>query len=548
LAIDVPNQSTAKDVPQVSGMYARKATGLVRDIPLGPILALNGSATAGIGLNWAISVFIALTAFPQANLVLAMGISIVLAASIWVAFALVAALIPRDGGDYTINSRLLHPSIGFAANAIWMVAGILAAGSGAWLMAQVGIGPALAIIGTTVHSNWMIEAATTVTGKTWTFVFAALSIIFVSIVCMLGSRKAASTMAALFWLALVGYLLAVVVLLFKTHTGFVNDLNHFSQPFTHSANTYAETVAAGEKMGLGNGSGYSSNSTFGALFFGLNATVFVMGGMYLGGEMRGAGRRKRQLIAVVGTGLVQGLLLLAGTAIVLNTAGYTFTASASAGNLALPAPAYPNLFAAIASDSSVIAVIVSLSFLLTVPCALYFGLTVLQRCPFAWSFDNLVPPWLSKVSDRTNAPINAILVAMVFSIACAALVTYSSSFVTLLSILNPMVWTMVAVTCLGGALAIWRRRSLFTGSVADWRLGGIPVLPLTGFIGFVISIFGIGLTFHFHESLGISSLSLAIGVPVGTAIVALLYWFARRAYLRGRGINLDLAYREIPPE
>jgi basic amino acid/polyamine antiporter, APA family len=533
--------------PEVTGTFARKATGLVREVPLSDILAFNAAATGGISLNFAISVFVALTVFPRANLVLAMGISIVLSVFVWVTFSLLAALMPRVGGDYTFNSRLLHPVAGLASNFCYVAAAVLAAGANAYLMTQVALGPAFAIIGTTTNSSWFIHAATAVTGKAWTFWVGAGTIVFVSALCAAGTRIAARVIAIFFWITLAGFFVAVAILLFKTRTGFVNDVNHFAAPFTKSSHSYQDTVKAGVKVGLGGG-GYSSTSTFGAIYYGFNAILFTMGSMYLGGEMRGAGRRKRQLTAVLGTGIVNGVLLAAGTAVVLHTAGYTFVASASAGNLAVPAPAFPNLFAAIASGSSVVAILVSATFIFAVPCALFFVLVAAQRAPFAWALDGLMPQWVTKVNSRTHTPIVAIVVMGVASIGGAAWAAFSKGFITVLSYVGILGLVMVLISCVAAALMPLTRKHLYRNSIADWRWRGIPILPVAAVLGAVVTAFGGYLLIHFHTVLGIKSRTVEVLVPLAVCLAAPIYYYAARAIQRGRGIDLDLVYRTIPPE
>jgi len=541
---ETPRSDAQSPVP---GSYTRKATGLVREVPLSDILAFNFSSTGTIGLNFAISVFVALSVFPRANLVLAMGIAIVFSAFIWMVFALLSALMPRVGGDYTFNSRLLHPVAGLASNLCFFVGMVLATGANAYLMSRFAIGPAFALLGTTLNSSWFLHAATTVQDEGWTFALAALTIAFVSILCMAGTRIAARVIAVFFWISLAGYLAAVLILLFKSHAGFVASVNEFAAPFTKSAHSYQDTVAAGAKAGLG-GSGFSGDSTVGAIYFGFNAILFTMGSMYLGGEMRGAGRRKRQLVAVVGTGFANGILLLLGIVVVLHTAGYDFVASASAGNLATPAPAYPTLFAVIAAGSNAAAVIIALTFAFTVPCSLFFVLSMGQRAPFVWALDGLIPQWFTKVNSRTHTPVGTIAVIGLLGIGAAAWAAFSTGFLTVLSYLNLLVVATVLITCIGAAAMPVARQHLLRHSIADWRWRGIPILPIAAVVGIITMLFEGYVLVHFNAPLGIKSRKTELLVPIAIIAFAVAYYYAARAVQRRRGVDLDLAYKSIPPE
>jgi hypothetical protein len=39
-----------------------------------------------------------------------------------------------------------------------------------------------------------------------------------------------------------------------------------------------------------------------------------------------------------------------------------------------------------------------------------------------------------------------------------------------------------------------------------------------------------------------------LGPPVGVIVVGILYYLGARAYQQSRGIDLDLAYKSIPPD
>ena len=94
----------------------------------------------------------------------------------------------------------------------------------------------------------------------------------------------------------------------------------------------------------------------------------------------------------------------------------------------------------------------------------------------------------------------------------------------------------------------WRRPDLYRGSPAEWRVGGIEVLPIAGAGCALVGAFAVFLVLHFHVNLGIKYFHAAeiarspcsrSGLSGGTLP-------ARRAPRRGwiSGAN----YRAIPPE
>jgi hypothetical protein len=87
--------------------------------------------------------------------------------------------------------------------------------------------------------------------------------------------------------------------------------------------------------------------------------------------------------------------------------------------------------ASIAANDSVFALLIAVSFLFWNLPAMFPNTFMPVRAIFSWSFDRILPSRLSDVSERTHAPIPAIIVA---SIIVAAILTWSvlsSSFAAL---------------------------------------------------------------------------------------------------------------------
>src|SRR5947209_1518912 len=118
--------STAVSVGKggTTGVFLRKATGLVREVSLIDALIMNT-----LGMNVAIgAVFLFLQApanFPHGSMFWAVVIGTVLMAFtlLWV-YSEFAAAMPRSGGDYVFVSRALHPFLGW----------LLSWSQGAWLI------------------------------------------------------------------------------------------------------------------------------------------------------------------------------------------------------------------------------------------------------------------------------------------------------------------------------------------------------------------------------------------------------------------------------
>ncbi len=168
------------------------------------------------------------------------------------------------------------------------------------------------------------------------------------------------------------------------------------------------------------------------------------------------------------------------------------------------------------------------------------------RTIFAWSFDRILPGKLSEVSERTHAPIPAIITASVIVLAILTWSVLSVSFFTLLS-LGVLAGVVTILTVSVAALAFpFRRPELYRNSPANISVAGIPLLSIAAVLSIIVMI-GLAYVVLSYPQLGI--------VPwqgfafMGSLIVlGLLIYFVARAVRSTQGINLDLIYRELPPE
>jgi len=552
--------STSSDAPQAQSggaakprqFYARNATGLVRQVPMLDMIFFNANSTTAFTGALAVGLFVVMPAFPRANILLAIVLGIVGCSFIWMSFALLGAAIPKVGGDYVFNGRILHPIFGLAGNLGAFVAAWLAAGFWAISVVRAGIAPAFGIVGVTTGNHWWINAGNTLAEKGWVFAIGVATVAVMTILSIVGTKVVMRAQSIFYLITCIGGLLAFVILLFTSRGTFVSHLNSFSRPFTHQSDTYQSTVNAAVKGGLqlpDRAGGYSTGNTLGAIYPIIGAAImWVWWGVYLAAEMKGGGRRNRQLSAIFGAGFGQGLLVLIGAAIFFKTIGYDFFAAANAGAYGVPVGPYFGFFAAIGVHSNLVAFLISFAVIFAFPPAVYINLAMCQRAPFAWAWDGLAPQWLTRVSDRYHTPVAAMLVTFCLCIATTAWAAFSSSFATIFTIFTLCGFVTIAITGLSAITMARRHPELYRGSAADWSVLGVPVLPIAGLGTLAFTALMVVESIRFHAALGVSSLAELLGPPVGVIVVGAAYYLGARAFQKGRGIDLDLAYKTIPPD
>jgi amino acid transporter len=543
-------RQTASQRAVVEAPYVRRSSGLVREVPFFDMFLMNASSSNPVGIAVAYGIFFAFAAFPRNNVLLALVLAVAMGMFVWVTFALVSATLPRVGGDYLYGSRLLHPIVGMGSNLATYVGSLLASGTAAFFVASVAVGPAFTIIGVVTGNNWWVSAGTTLSKRWPAFAIAGGTLIALSALSLLGTKKIVRVMVWLYGIAFAAFAVSLVILMFKTRGGFIHDVNAFTRSITGKGGAYEQTVAAGAHAGLSNAGGYSVKDTFGAVFVALGYTMFAFwSSTYMAGEMKGSGRRSRQLGATVGGGAFGGILVIAATAIYIHTAGYNFVAASSNGYYPVGVTPFIHFFASVAAGGrTVLAIVLGVAFIGWFPVALYAGaLNMVQRAPFAWAFDGLIPAKVAAVNRRTNTPVVSILLALGLTLAAAAWACWSKSIFSLISTFTLLLFVPVIVTGVAAVAMPWLRPEIYRASPSDWRIWGVPVIVVAGIGTIAVGAAAFVIVGWFPRRLGIKHVTLTLVLPlVGFALAAAYYWMARAVRNR-HGVDLGLVYQTIPP-
>lgn len=530
-------------------IFSRNATGLVREVSAVSAIAFIASAIP-VGVALSIVLFGVFLAFPGANIIVGIIITFATIPVVGGTFALLSATMPRIGGDYLFCSRIVHPALGMASNFQQFVSVMMSVAFAGYLFAKAGLASVFATVGVLTTSQGWLDASNTVSRPGWVFAAAVALVIFFTVLSMFGTRVVLRWVAWFYFLSVASVIVAFITLLFVSHSDFVTNLNHMSRPFTHANDTYSATIAAGIKGGLRlpDHGGYSTGNTLGSVFTLLAITGALWYTAYISAEMKGAGRRRRQLSIGLGTSFAQGVFILLCVILFLHVIGYNFFASASTGFYNVPAPGSYNLFAGIAANSPFLGILISALLLLGFPPFLYTNLGIAQRLPFAWAFDGLIPARLARVDPRTHTPNLVIVGVALICIALCAWAAFASSFLQALSYLlllgyGPFIPCGIAAT----VLPFWRP-DIYKGSPADISIGRVPLITLGGIVLTLIGVAMVVLLVVFHSNLGNSSAIGPLAVAVGCAVAGAAIYFVASWIQARRGVNIRLGYTSLPAD
>jgi amino acid transporter len=169
------------------------------------------------------------------------------------------------------------------------------------------------------------------------------------------------------------------------------------------------------------------------------------------------------------------------------------------------------------------------------------------RYMLAWSLDRTVPHQLGEVNDRHHTPVKAIILcALTGLVALIALVQIPQA--SLLGALLAQIVAFILVS-LAGVVFPYRMPQVWEGG-GGRRILGVPAITLAG-IGGVVALGGLMVMFIANNTVNATfavTRGISLKFMIGVIVVGAVWYATTWALNRRRGVDLALAYREIPPE
>jgi basic amino acid/polyamine antiporter, APA family len=531
------------------GLFARNATGLVRGISPKSSIIINlipGHPAQSLAAGF----FFVFALFPGGSYLLGLAMVIPLVLAISYAFGLLTQMIPRSGGDYMLVSRVIHPAVGIISSFCMTLATLFSNAFFGIAFVTIGLGPGFVGIGLIAHSHTLVNWGTTIQGSTaWKFWLGSAMMCVSALILASGWRWTIRVQNILFWLVTSSVALSVVVAIFTSHGAFVTNFNDFARPLTHSADTYNGVIAAAHKAGINTSPSFSFSNTIPIMGFFATFSIFSYWSTFVGGEVRQANTMKMAnnmaLAGVIGI-VVVGIC----AAIFCHTFGSPFMIAANAaGAFPTQIPTAPTYFFLMGASvgSTVFAAFITFAYVLFWPLICYISFIQPTRMIFAYAFDGILPKAVTKTT-RNGAPWVATLVSLVLSIAVFLWAVNASSFLQILvyaTLVQLIAMGLVGVAALVVPIV---KPDLYRASTTVRSFLGIPVVSIAGAGAIAVSVIIWVLYFNYKTQFGLVNtgrMFAIFGVTIGAAVV---YYLVARAFRRSQGVNVDLAYAEIPPE
>ncbi|HUB41969.1 MAG TPA: APC family permease [Streptosporangiaceae bacterium] len=541
--------------------FTRNATGLVREVSMWDALIMNT-----LGMNVAVGSVLLLqqapAIFPGGNLVLAVIIGTLIMAFtlLWV-YSEFSAAMPRSGGDYVFVSRALHPFLGWLlswSQGIWLI--FFWIGFNAWFALISAAPTAMITIGTVTGSHGWITAANDLTAKYdvlgvhmqwYVFLFGTVLNVLFALLLIFGGRVYWRVQKWLFLLAGIAILLMVGLLIARG-----TSLGASWDTFAAKNGTlrYGQVISAAQKAGFhGANAGFSFSDTILLLPWVFFVVGYAQGSAQIGGEVKRASRS--QYFAMVGGVLINGLVLALIVLLATHYVGSSwlrsvdYLAAADPAKLGLPGGLPPgvNFLTALMTHNVVLLALLGIGFVIWALMGTPLSELQATRYMLAWGLDRSGPQALGRVNDRVHTPVTAIVFCTVTGeLALLALINIAQA--SLLGALLAQIAAFILVSVAGIAFP-YRLKDLWE-SAGGKRLLGVPTVALAG-TGGVIALGGLMVMFIFNKSISTEfavTAHLSVEFMLGVIAAGVLWYFGALIYNRRRGVNMNLAYKEIPPE
>ena len=546
------------DIPTAgAGVFSRPASGLVRVAGSMDVFIFNVGLVS-IGIAIAFNQLYGPSLYPGAapwlsTLLAAFGMLFVAAT-----FYSWSITFPRSGGVYVSLSRSVGPGLGFVLSLIETIILMYYAALAASLIVTVGLSSFLATVGFIGENTTLAEWAASTASPAGIFWIGSGVLVLAGLLLTSGTRRYFSVQKVLFAIAVVGTIVIALVLLFGNTDTFFSNFERLT------GLTDGEVITAAEGFGW-TSAPISFGASFAFLIWPLLPLLGAVQSVGIGGEIKSV--RRTQLFGILGALIITALVIALFDVLATKVFTYDFQGAIGFNSItglfdpASDAWAYSTestigaspwftVLVGILADNIWLAIVVMATFFAWIWFWIPAEIAYTTRTMIAWSFDRIAPNRLGEVSSRFGTPTLAIWISTAGAIVFMWFIAFQA--IALLTLIEAL--TVVWGTAMISAVVFPRvRRQLFDVSPAsEQRLGGVPLMSITGALAAIF--LAVVLVMLWNDEIAAGPLFTSDGVRgefwllLGAVVFGIVWYLAMKAYRRRQGIDISLAFRQIPIE
>jgi amino acid transporter len=525
-------------------VFLRAASGLIKSAGTLDVFIYNvGLISIGIGVAY--THLIGPANYPGGDIAVASLIATIVMMFVGAAYWFWTVTLPRSGGVYVFVTRGLSPPIGFALSFVESVCWLFYNAVAGVLISTVGISPLFSTIGMVTGNPRMNDFARAMETPFAQFLLGAVLIVLSGLLLILGMRRFFLVQKIMFLIALVGTVLMLLCLALYSHETFVTNFNRFMASL--GPNAYEAVIEAAKKAGWQD----VRSDWWQTLRLSVWPFLPLIGGAFsiaIGGEIRQV--EKDQGIGILGAIASSGIVFALVGYLSYLSIGYEFqgaiTYNANAVSaMSTPIKPYFTLLLGILTNNFAITAIIAAGFIAWIYFWVPGMMAYAERAMLAWSFDRLAPDGVGYVSDRYHTPVTAIVITVIVSLIFLYLYVYTTFFATLIFIMAAAIaWFITTVT---GVFFPYRVKDIYEKSPASqYKIAGIPLMSVINFVASLGLLLMIVLLWN--DPLAAGHDPKSVGTIIGVFALGIILYYVMKWLRKRRGIDVTLAFKEIPIE
>ena len=530
-------------------VFLRKASGLIRTAGLLDVLIYDiGIVSVGLGIGT--MMYYGPAFYPGGSLIGGSIIAGIMMAFICLGMICWSVTLPRSGGIYVFGSRSLPPFLAFTLSLVEITAWLFYCAIAAYWIVLLGVAPMLGLLGLLNNNQTLTDFSAWVVQPWPKFIIGSAILLVSALILSGGMRRFLQSQKVVFSVAMFGSLLLILVLALHSRDDFMATFNTMMQPLMNTPDAYNDIIksAAANGWSTANATWQTTVQVSNWAFLPLIGAAFSIS---IAGEIKSV--EKSQVYGMLGAIIINVAIWIVTIALANNVFGYDFIGSAVYNELAvggqgvaMPASATITLLTGILTQSWLITLLVSLGFIGWIWMWIPGMHTFAVRAVVAWAFDRVAPSQLATISQTRHTPSVAIWVCWVVTVIFMALFSFSSFFATIIILIEAAVlaWSIVLAA---GIFFPYIRPHIYNKSpIAKHRILGLPIMTVACALGFLASQFYFWVLFSDPVAAGHQTNQVII--VAGVFVIGILFFFFMKAYRRSQGVDVSLAFKEIPIE
>lgn len=529
--------------------FARKASGLVRGLSFVDAFGV-GFMNQGMTVSMWVMISLGLSVYTGGNLIIATILSVIFCG---IGFPLVWGILggsmPRSGGEYIYNSRILSPLIGIAesfGNAF------------VWIMWIYVLAP-----WTVTGLQWMFQFLDMPSTADWLgtklglFLVSSVVNLIALLFLVFGMKLFSRIQKVVMGVAMLGGIVILLVLSFTSHETFVTIWNNTAAHYG-SLNYNAFLEAAKTAMAA-NGTPLKPTwnwfDTLGLMVAGSWLFAYSYCITFIAGEVKRPDKTiiLGNLFAVV----VPAIFMIWLSAALYHLVDFQFLSATAfvdnAGGIdGYTVPWSPSFvgFAAMINRNPVILVLMASSFILFNLWYVALSYLAFPRILFAWGMDRMGPKWFTDIDYRWSTPVKNHILCFVLGEIGIALYAFWQNPMTGLSVTGMEIVSVFGITAIAATVFpfVKKVKHIWEASpYRNWKILGIPVVTIGG----VVNLIYLVILFYFYFVMPSSEQPMVKGSMIlyaviwGLGIVWYFFWKRRSSKV---GVDVSMTYGELPPD